>query len=129
MSKIMTVLGEIKPDELGLTSMHEHILMKSGANIRDSYEKYIPDYIKVANDEPVTLENIGILRRNFILNRDGLSLDDEELMAAEVMDFKESGGSALLELSAIGLRYKLPSIKLISEKNPITCNRLHRFLY
>lgn len=30
MSKIMTVLGEIKKEDLGFTSMHEHILMDGG---------------------------------------------------------------------------------------------------
>lgn len=119
MPKIMTVLGEIKPEELGFTSMHEHIMMEGGRPVRSRYESQIPKSIKVKIDDPVSLDNIGLLKRNFILSWDALSLDDEEAMTGEVSDFKDAGGSALLELSAIGLRCNVPAIKRISQKTGV----------
>ncbi|WP_213950930.1 phosphotriesterase family protein [Tepidanaerobacter syntrophicus] len=118
MSKIMTVLGEIKPEDLRFTSMHEHIMMRGGM-IRKRYEDKIPANVKVKEDDPVKLDNIGLLKRNFILSLDGLRLDDEETMMQEVYDFKESGGASMLELSAIGLRCNLPAIKRISQKTGV----------
>ncbi len=116
MSKIMTVLGEIKPEDLGFTSMHEHIMMDGGKTIRSRYEDKIPKSIKVKVDDPVSLENAGLLKRNFILCWDALSLDDEEMMTGEVKDFKDAGGGALVEMSAIGLRCNMPAVKRISKK-------------
>jgi len=115
-AKIMTVLGEIKPEDLGLTSMHEHILMDGGPALRGPYEDILPKDRTIKDDDPVSLENIGPLRRNHILTWDGLSLFDEELMEAEVKDFKESGASSLLELSALGIRCNVAGIKRISQK-------------
>ncbi len=119
MSKIMTVLGEIKKEDLGFTSMHEHILMDGGKPVRDRFANSIPKNIAIKAEDPLCLANIGLVKRNFILTYDGLSLDDEELMTNEVMDYKESGGVSMLELSAIGLRCNLPAIKRISQKTGV----------
>jgi phosphotriesterase-related protein len=105
MKEVMTVLGPISSAELGFTSMHEHIL--------------IPQELKGMSDDPVSLDNIGLLRRMFMLCKDNCRLDDEDVMAAEVADFKTSGGSAMVEMSALGLRLDLEGIKRISEKTGV----------
>lgn len=119
MSRIMTVLGEISPKELGFTSMHEHILMK-GELFRRSFLDDNPNIKeKVCGNSKVCLENTGLIRRNNMLTWDAQELDDEEVMAGEVSDFKESGGSAILELSVPGIRRDVAGVKRISEKTGV----------
>lgn len=139
MPEIMTVLGPIQPDELGFTSMHEHILY-DGSVYRRRYEKLLaidsqngeddqnttvsfgtlsshklPKDFPVKENDRLSLENIGLHRRNFFLTWDAVSMDDEEVMTAEMMEFKSSGGNAIVDMSSPGLRSDLPAIKHISE--------------
>jgi phosphotriesterase-related protein len=46
-------------------------------------------------------------------------MSDEELMAAELADFKASGGSALVEMSTPGLRSNVVGIRRLAEKTGI----------
>ena len=114
MPEVMTVRGPIAPEELGFTSMHEHILW-DGRVYREKYQAMLPADLPVAADDPVTLENVSLLEHNFIMSWDACSMHDEELMTAEVADFKASGGNAMLDMSAPGLRSDLPAIRRISE--------------
>jgi phosphotriesterase-related protein len=118
MKKIMTVLGPVAPDDLGFTSMHEHILWDLGV-WRDTYESLIPGDLPVSRHDPVLLENIGFLRRNWFLVDDNAVMDDAELMTAEIADFKASGGSAMVDMSCLGLRINLPAIQQISKKTGV----------
>ena len=117
MKKIMTVLGPIEPEELGFTTMHEHVMMDGGWVLRERYQGQLrtkDDRYTV--DDPVSLNNIGLIKRNFMTNWDGLSFDDEEMMLGEVQDFQNSGGKAIVELSVPGIRTKVASIKKIAER-------------
>ena len=118
MPEITTVLGTIPADKLGLTSMHEHVLY-DGSVYYDRFEPKRPTNTPVDPDDPVTLENIGLHLRNFTLTRDGCSMKDEAWMAAELAEFKASGGSAMIEQSAPGLRCNLPGIKRVSEESGV----------
>jgi phosphotriesterase-related protein len=116
--EIMTVLGPIAPEELGFTDMHAHILTDMSV-WRRLAEPLMPDNLPVSGDEPVSLENVGLLRRNWFLLADNMLLDDEEVMAAEVADFKASGGAAMVDMSCPGLRFNLPGIQRISQKTGV----------
>lgn len=117
MKKIMTVLGPIKPEELGFTTMHEHVMMDGGWVLRERYKGQLQSNDdRYTADDPVSLSNIGLIKRNFMTNWDGLSFDDEELMLGEVQDFLNSGGRSILELSVPGIRTKVSAIKRIAEK-------------
>lgn len=118
MPEIMTVLGAIDPGELGFTSMHEHVLCDGSVYFKRT-EGQFPEDLPVDPDDPVRLENIGLLQRNFSLTKDACSLQDEEAMAAEVAEFKESGGAALVEQSAPGLRSDVGAIRRISEQTGV----------
>jgi phosphotriesterase-related protein len=118
MPEIMTILGAIDPGELGFTSMHEHVLYDGTVYFKRTEGKF-PEGLPVKADDPVRLENIGLLQRNFTLTKDACSMHDEEWMAAEVAEFKESGGGALVDQSAPGLRGDVSAIRRISEKTKV----------
>jgi len=120
MTEIMTVRGPIKPDSLGLTSMHEHVVY-DGSIYRERWMKDLPpeNQLPVKADDQVALKNIYHLRSNFILAWDAVSMHEEDVMVAEMVDFKTSGGSALVDMSVPGLRSDIESIQRISKKSGV----------
>lgn len=118
MAEIMTVLGAIPSEELGFTSMHEHVLCDAAVYFNRYKGKY-PDSIPVDPDDPVSLENIGLHRRNFTLTKDACSLLDEDLMIAELEEFKASGGQAVVEQSVPGLRADVLGMRRISKETGV----------
>lgn len=103
--KIMTVCGPLAPEELGLTSMHEHILSDCSM-FRNRARKIciVSSRSSVKWEDPLKLENRSALRHNITLALDNMKLDDEQMMTAEVADFKAGGGNAIVEVSAPGIR-------------------------
>ncbi len=120
MNEILTVLGPIAQEELGLTSMHEHILY-DGTVYRARFLDLLPsqDHLPVKEDDRVSLENIYHHRQNCILSWDGVSMHEEDVMLEELIDFKKTGGGAMIDVSVPGLRSNLPAIKQLSQKSGV----------
>jgi phosphotriesterase-related protein len=118
MAEIMTVRGPIAPRELGFTSMHEHIVCDAGVFL-SRHGALIPPGAPVSPDDPIALDNLGLLRHAFILSRDTMDLRDEVLMSAEVADFRATGGQAMVEMSTPGLRFDPAALRRISEKTGV----------
>ena len=93
---IHTVLGPIAPEELGATSMHEHVWSDANALRTEPREPY-PD------DRRVTIENLGFVRWNLLALEDNLMLDDPELAASELRHAGELGQRAVVDLTSWGL--------------------------
>jgi phosphotriesterase-related protein len=89
--KIQTVLGLIEPDELGFTQTHEHLIV-------NLIPEALREYYK---GEPITLENVGYFKRNWLSNPYNMVLDSETDAINELKRFKSSGGSAIVEVSPI----------------------------
>ena len=118
MPEIMTVLGPIAPEELGFTSMHEHVLY-DGHCFRRRFGSLIPADAPVKVDEPVTLENLGKLKHGFIMSDDAIVMKDVELMSAELADFKAEGGSAVVDMSTPGLRVDPLATQKVSKQSGV----------
>jgi phosphotriesterase-related protein len=105
MMQVITVRGPIAAEELGFTSIHEHIFLDS-QSLRERAEKMgiVPENPPIDRNERVSLNNRGYLRSNLVLSLDNLRLDAMETAIGEVEDFKAVGGSAILEVSVPGLR-------------------------
>ena len=127
MSRITTVCGDIAPEELGYTDMHEHVMF-DGTDMGNICRPGMPGNLPIQWEDKISLENIGLLKRNFTLCRDAMNLDDEEVMTGEVADYKESGGDSLLALSVPGIRLDVAAIKRISEKWELTLLRQPDFI-
>ena len=118
MTQITTVLGPIAPGDLGFTSMHEHTVCDMSA-FRRRYEHLIPENVPVAPDDPVKLDNLGMLKHAFILSRDAMDLRDEGLIASEVADFAASGGRAMVDMSTPGIRCNVAAVHRISQQTGV----------
>ena len=91
-----TVTGLIKPDELGITLTHEHLLfglswsIPEEASLRDLYYK------------PVSFETLGWIRHHGVYNIDNGKLLDINTAIEEVDLFKQYGGGTLVDVTSIG---------------------------
>ena len=118
MAAITTVLGNIEPDELGFTSMHEHTVCDMTI-FRRRYEELLPADLPVSYDDPIRLSNLYVLKHAFILSRDVMDMTDEALFTDEVTDFAKSGGRAMVDMSVPGIRTDISSVQRISKNTGI----------
>ncbi len=108
--KVVTVLGEISPDELGVTLTHEHL---SGTDIflglggsEDKMREFFPHYRNPRpwlRNVPIDITNIDLIRRDPFCNADNLRPDlDPEIVIKEVMYFKMAGGGTICDVTPGG---------------------------
>lgn len=121
--KIMTVCGPIAPEQLGFTSMHEHILSDCSM-FRNRVRKacFVQSRHLVKPEDKLTLANRSTLRHDIVSSLDNMKLDDELTMTAEVADFKAGGGDSIVEVSAPGIRSAsddLITIQRIAERTGV----------
>jgi phosphotriesterase-related protein len=121
--KIMTVCGSIAPEQLGFTSMHEHILSDCSM-FRNRVRKpcFVQNRHIVKPEDKLTLANRSALRHDIVSSLDNMKLDDELTMTAEVADFIAGGGDSIVEVSAPGIRSTaddLIAIQRIAERTGV----------
>ena len=104
---IYTVLGSIAPDELGRTSMHEHLLIDGRVWLTPAEEEE-------PADRRVTIENLGFVRWNLVSLEDNLVMDDPAPCIRELAAVKELGGSGIVDLTSIGLGRRVQELPAIS---------------
>lgn len=110
----MTVCGPIEPVALGITSMHEHIFSDCTMfRHRTRKARVFPERSAVKWEDKLQLENRSAHRHDIVLSLDNMKLDDEQTMALEVVDFKASGGEAIVEVSAPGIRSSAADLESI----------------
>lgn len=96
--QVQTVLGLVAPGELGMTLMHEHVLL----DIRRPAHAGRPGEDDAAAAEELTLSNLAAVRRGRP-NEDNDILGDFDLMLEEVGAFVRQGGGSIVEVSNVGL--------------------------
>ncbi|MDO4552944.1 MAG: TatD family hydrolase [Bacillota bacterium] len=117
MGRIMTVRGEIDPSQLGFTHIHEHILADLSFYVKENQAFYpeVPEELL-----KFRTENMAFLRSGFhAVSEDCMRLDDAELMTKELEDFREAGGSSIVEVSPSGIRGDIRALKEMSEKSGV----------
>ena len=93
---IQTVLGSLEAAELGVTSMHEHLLA-------DARVLRAPPREPLPESGGVTIENLGFLRWNLLALEDNLVLDDADRAVEELGRAAALGQRAVVDLTVWGL--------------------------
>jgi phosphotriesterase-related protein len=109
---VMTVKGRIGLDDLGLTLIHEHILVDARSWWRG------PDSgasERVANG-PVDASILGELRMDPFANRDNCVLDDVDAAIEELGRFRDRGGSTVVEATCSSIGRDPLALRRISEQ-------------
>ncbi len=96
---VMTVLGEIAPEAMGITAPHEHIFVDC-RKVFDECRQLAPENL---SEQKVDITNLGILRRNHRALKDNLRLSEPEVARRELREFKKAGGGTIVELSTAGM--------------------------
>lgn len=97
---IQTVLGPIRPDELGFTLTHEHFFCGSAAA---NFAEPENPAERALSRVPVTPENRQWVEYHFHANADNLVLDDMETAVSEAMYYKRAGGCGFIDVTPIGV--------------------------
>ena len=98
--KFMTVQGEIKAEQMGITLPHEHLLV----DVRN-WMHPLPQELSLRHlvSQPITIENRGeVVYRNFYF-QDNLFQIDVNIAIEEAKKFKEAGGSTIVDLTLKGI--------------------------
>lgn len=91
---IQTVLGPIKPDDLGSTLMHEHLLCNL---VLPSAEG------RNACADEICLSNVWEINYGVREGRDQFRLNEVDTAIGEMAAYKENGGGAVVELTVGGI--------------------------
>jgi phosphotriesterase-related protein len=97
--KVQTVLGAVDGECLGITSTHEHIIW----DMSTYFEEPAAASDRRLARQPVSMENLHLIRPRPHINIDNMMQADERLAVSELMHFKLAGGGTMVELSQKGL--------------------------
>lgn len=116
---IRTVLGDVAPEKWGVTSMEDYIFY-DGSVEGDRLRAALPEYpFPVEAEDLISLENVGMLHRNYVLSRDAVSQTEPEVLLEEVLEFRRVGGQAILDLAGIGVRTDPEQVRRISRETGV----------
>ena len=112
---VQTVLGPVLPSELGSTTTHEHLYVDFSFMYRPAQDSPSPELA----DAPITLENLGWIRRNYYSNRSNLKLMDLVTTVEEVRKFSEVGGGAIVDATTTGIGRNPNALTQISRESGV----------
>ena len=112
---IQTVLGTVSPWELGPTTTHEHVYLDFSFMYRPAQDTPAPELA----DAPITLENLGWIRRNYYSNRFNLTLMDVDTTIEEVRRYRDVGGGAIVDATLAQIGRNPDALATISRETDV----------
>ena len=97
--RAQTVLGPIAAEDMGITLPHEHLLIDFTLMFKEPESERERELAR----QPVRLDNLGWVRRNFSSNLDNLRLTDESVARDELLLYRNAGGRTLVDPTNRGL--------------------------
>lgn len=108
-SYFMTVLGAVSLDKIGITLPHEHFFLDwRFLKPKESW-----------TEEPISMKNLHNLKIDYTQITDNLYLNSESVAISELAQFKELGGSCIVDVSSIGTGRSPRKIKKISQESKV----------
>lgn len=111
---ITTVRGDIAPEALGVTTLHEHTLldMRIAGGYLKGYFKNAPASMLAFRPENFAFLKTGV----YLASDDCAVVDDMDYLVREYGFFKSDGGQSVCDCSPIGVRGDVRKIRKLSEK-------------
>lgn len=110
---IQTVLGPIEADQLGVTSMHDHLLADSSRLQREGMSPG-------PETEVMTASTTGYLRWNQLALADNLRLDDADLAVEELSRVTAFGQRSMVDSTSWGLGPDHAGLPDVSRRSGVT---------
>jgi len=95
---VMTVLGKIDSDLLGVVLPHEHIML----DLRNQFSPPSEASRIALSEKKVSISNLDVLSRNPLAVQDNLILNDLAVAESELLEFKKAGGDTVVEATSVG---------------------------
>ena len=111
-TNVQTVLGPVTSDSMGITLMHEHLLM----SFASWHHGPKTASRMILRDAPVSLSILGELRMDPFVNLDNLQQYDVDLAAREVQQFADLGGRTVLDPTNRGIGRDPRALAAISRR-------------
>ncbi|HZU12340.1 MAG TPA: phosphotriesterase-related protein [Chloroflexota bacterium] len=111
----MTVRGPIHPADLGITLMHEHVLLDLSCVRHPPSAPWQEPLV----DSTVNLGTRGLLALDPYVNRANLRLDDPAMARAELRLYLDLGGRSLVDLTVQGLSPRPVALRELSEASGV----------
>ena len=108
---IYTVLGPIAPDELGRTSMHEHLLCDTRVWLTPATER--------PSSDRVEMSTLGFLRWNVAGLEDNLVIDEPDAVVDELSAARVAGASAVVDLTVVGIGRDVARLPDVSRRSGV----------
>ena len=96
---MQTVLGPVPVDTLGITLMHEHLLLDATT----WWHKPVEEHRRHLGDAPLSSAIYGELRMDPFVNRDNCRLGDVQTAIEEVQQFRTLGGGTVVDPTCRGI--------------------------
>lgn len=109
---IQTVLGPIPDEDLGVTLIHEHLLLDARPSWTEPTEA---SCIELAH-RPVSPDLLHVLRQDPFVNLDNCSLFDEDVAAEEARRFADLGGNTIVDATCRGIGRDPAALQRISHR-------------
>jgi phosphotriesterase-related protein len=110
-----TVLGAVAPEELGITMMHEHLII----DLRRFYHEPENPQEHPNAHAPVDLDTLSWVFMNWSASLDNLVLSDQNVAVDEAGIFKQAGGGTLVDVTSVGLGRDPHALRRIAEKTDL----------
>lgn len=96
---VMTIGGKVDASSLGIVSPHEHLFIDMSVFFSEPEEISM----KTVSRGKVTIDKLGILKRNPFAVLDNVQMMDFETQYNEILYFKRAGGKTIVDASTVGL--------------------------
>ncbi len=97
--QVMTVLGPINAESLGITLAHEHLFI----DLRNQFAEFDDPEKRRISHEKLHMGNLGIVRRNPYAIKDNLIINNLNMAVKEATLFSELGGNTIVDCTSIGI--------------------------
>lgn len=106
-AQIETVLGQVSPEDLGITLTHEHLTIDYSNCVMSPTND--SDISKM--NEPITLQNLSWLRHNPYSCLANLNLAKERnAVLKDLKLLKQAGGCTIVENTCVGINRDVPAM-------------------
>lgn len=109
---VQTVMGKIEKEDLGIVTPHEHIFL----DLTSFFEEHPVRGCPNPSEDKVTMERLGVLRRDPYALKDNLILDDFDLQTKEIAAFRAAGGSTVVDATMDGIGRDVRKLQAVSQK-------------
>ncbi|MEX1263893.1 MAG: phosphotriesterase-related protein [Actinomycetota bacterium] len=92
---VQTVLGPMAPEDLGVVMTHEHVFARF--HVWSCPPETVVE--EALWNAPVTLENVGKVRRRTWSNDENLRIDDVDIAVREIQLYAAAGGGTIVEMT------------------------------